>query len=341
MKILIVDDRAKNIQLVASVLKEYDTAFALSGEQALEMMNEEAFDLILLDVMMPGMDGYETCESLRKIKGYMKVPVMFLTAKTDNASIVKGFEAGGQDYISKPFHSRELLSRVNTFLKLKAFEDSQQAKIDEALCELKALNKEIAETQREVIFTMGTIGETRSKETGYHVKRVAEYSYLLANLLGLDEETAELIKMASPMHDIGKVGIPDSILNKPGKLDRDEWEVMMTHSQLGYEMLKHSKRLIFMVAAEIAISHHEKYDGSGYPNQHCREEIPISGRITALADVFDALGSDRCYNQAWDDEKIFTLIKEEKGKHFDPVIVELFFDNLEKFLEIRNTYQDK
>ncbi|RLA79397.1 MAG: two-component system response regulator [Epsilonproteobacteria bacterium] len=340
MKILIVDDTPKNVQLVANLLNSYDTAFALSGEQALEMIQEDSFDLILLDVMMPGIDGYETCSRLRKIDAYDKVPVIFLTAKSDNESILKGFDVGGQDFVTKPFNTKELLSRVNTFLKLKSFEDEQQIKIDEAVSELKTLNKEIVDTQKEVIFTMGAIGESRSKETGLHVKRVAEYSYLFAVLLGVPDEDAQLMKMASPMHDIGKVAIPDSILNKPAKLDKDEWEIMQTHSLLGYEMLKYSQRPILSLAADIALYHHEKYDGSGYPNALKGEEIKLCGRITALADVFDALGSERCYKKAWEDEKVFELLKSERGKHFDPVLVDLFFDNLDAFLEIRDKYKD-
>jgi len=340
MKILIVDDIYKNIQLVASVLSSYDTAFSTSGEEALRLIQEEKFDLILLDVMMPGMDGFTTCENIRKVEGYSEVPIIFLTAKNDSQSIVQGFDVGGQDFISKPFNTRELLARVDTFLRLKAFEDKQQAKIDESIIELKSLNKEIEETQKEVVFTMGAIGETRSKETGLHVKRVAEYSYLFSTLLGYSEEEAQLIKMASPMHDIGKVGIPDSILNKPAKLDKDEWKIMMTHAELGYEMLKHSNRPILSMAADIALSHHEKFDGTGYPKGLKAQEIKMCGRITALADVFDALGSERCYKESWDDEEIFSFLKDESGKHFDPTLVRLFFDNLDQFLAIRNEYRD-
>ncbi|MDC0932469.1 response regulator [Arcobacteraceae bacterium] len=200
--------------------------------------------------------------------------------------------------------------------------------------------KDIVDTQKEVVFTMGAIGETRSKETGFHVKRVAEYSYLLAKLSGLDEESAELLKLASPMHDIGKVGIPDAILNKPGKLTVDEFEIMKTHSALGYEMLKGSTRDIMKTSAIVAYEHHEKWDGTGYPRGLKKDNIHIYGRITAVCDVFDALGSDRCYKKAWKLDKILELFKSEKGKHFDPLLIELFFDNLNQFLEIRDRYVD-
>ena len=202
-------------------------------------------------------------------------------------------------------------------------------------------NKEIEDIQREIIFTMGTIGESRSKETGNHVKRVAEYSKLLALYYGLDEKEAELLKQASPMHDIGKVEIPDAILNKPGRFDENERKIMNTHAALGYEMLKHSNKPLLKMAAIVANEHHEKWDGTGYPKGLSGENIHIYGRITALADVFDALGSHRVYKKAWDDERIFNLFKEERGKHFDPKLVDIFFEHLDEFLKIRETFRDE
>jgi response regulator RpfG family c-di-GMP phosphodiesterase len=212
--------------------------------------------------------------------------------------------------------------------------------MDKALDEITTLNREIEETQREVVFTMGSIGESRSKETGNHVKRVAEYSKVLALYYGLSEEEAEMLKQASPMHDIGKVAIPDAVLNKPGRFDEEERRIMDTHAALGYEMLKHSNRTLLQMAATVAYEHHEKWDGSGYPRGLRGEEIHIYGRITALADVFDALGSDRVYKQAWDDERIFTLFKEERALHFDPRLIDIFFDHLEEFLAIREKLKD-
>ena len=334
-KILIVDDTPKNIQVVASVLQNhnYELAFATNGNKALNSIEKTKFDLILLDVMMPGIDGYETCKRLKVMTNGIHVPVIFLTAKTDEESIVTGFDCGGVDYVTKPFNQKELLARVDTHLKLKDYEDNLEKKV-------RQLTREIEETQREVVFTMGSIGETRSKETGNHVKRVAEYSYIFGINYGLAEQEAQLLKEAAPMHDIGKVGIPDSILNKKGKLNPDEWEIMKTHAQLGYDMLKFSTRPILKSAATIAISHHEKYDGSGYPNGLKGDDIHIYGRIIAICDVFDALGSERCYKKAWPDEEVFELLKSERGKHFDPKLVDIFFDNIEQFLAIRNKLQD-
>jgi PAS domain S-box-containing protein len=208
------------------------------------------------------------------------------------------------------------------------------------ITDLVVAQEEIMETQRDVVYTMGAIGETRSKETGNHVKRVAEYSKILALHYGLDENEAELLKMASPMHDIGKIGIPDDILNKPGKLTDNEWNIMKTHASLGYQMLKNSKREILQASAIVAHTHHEQWDGGGYPKGLKGEEIHIYGRITAIADVFDALGSDRCYKKAWEDEKIFELIKNGREKHFDPKLVDIFFKNLDIFLEIRSKFKD-
>jgi len=212
--------------------------------------------------------------------------------------------------------------------------------LQEKLLEVEALNYEIEETQKEVVFTMGAIGESRSKETGNHVKRVAGYSKILALAYGMDEKEAEMLKQASPMHDIGKVAIPDAILNKPGKLTEDEYIIMEGHAQLGYEMLKYSKRPLLLAAATVAHEHHEKYDGTGYPQGLKGEEIHIYGRITAIADVFDALGSDRVYKKAWEDERIFDLFRSESAKHFDPGLVDLFFDNVEEIVAVRESYRD-
>ncbi len=200
--------------------------------------------------------------------------------------------------------------------------------------------QEIVETQKDIIYRMGEIGETRSKETGNHVKRVAKYSELLALKYGLSQEDAELLKFASPMHDIGKVGIEDGILKKPGKLTPQEFEIMKTHAELGFNMLKSSDKPILKAASIVAHEHHEKWDGSGYPRGLKGEEIHIFGRITAVADVFDALGSERCYKKAWELDDIFKLFKEQSGKHFDPKLIDLFFENFDEFDKIRLEYKD-
>lgn len=235
-------------------------------------------------------------------------------------------------------HLNEELERTNA--ELDQYKNNLEEKVREGLAEILALNREIEETQKEVVFTMGAIGEERSRETGNHVKRVAEYSRLLALGLGMDEAEADLIKLASPMHDIGKVAIPDSILKKAGPLSDEEFELMKSHTTLGYNMLKHSERPILKASAIIAFEHHEKWDGSGYPKGLGGTDIHIYGRITALADVFDALGSERIYKRAWKDQDIFELFRQERGHHFDPELVDIFFDKTEKFLRIRNVFHD-
>ena len=251
------------------------------------------------------------------------------------ADHAKQFKSRQQDYIiyrtHKFYYQVELIPVLAERLILAYFTD---------VTEVIELNDAIEETQREVIYAMGEIGETRSKETGNHVKRVALYSKKLALLYGLSYEEADKLQMASPMHDIGKVGIPDAILNAPRKLTVDEFEIMKTHAALGYNMLKYSDKPILKAAAIVAGEHHEKWDGSGYPNAKSAEDIHIYGRITALADVFDALGSERVYKKAWKLEKILALFKEESGKHFDPKLVTLFLDNLESFLKIRDKFKD-
>jgi response regulator RpfG family c-di-GMP phosphodiesterase len=239
----------------------------------------------------------------------------------------------------------KLIKDVHRQEKIMARSDKRQREeydeLQKQFAEVEALQREIEETQKEVVFTMGAVGESRSKETGNHVKRVAEYSELLATHYGLPTHEVEMLKQASPMHDIGKVAIPDAVLNKPGRFDEEERRIMDTHAELGYEMLKMSNRPLLKCAAIVAYEHHEKWNGTGYPNKLKGEEIHIYGRITALADVFDALGSDRCYKKAWDDEKIFQLFKEERGEHFDPKLIDIFFEHLNQFLTIRETLKDE
>ena len=224
--------------------------------------------------------------------------------------------------------------------ELAIYKQHLEKKVKEATSHIEELIIEIEETQKEVIFTMGAIGERRSEETGLHVKRVAEYSKLLAVYYGLDKKEAEILRQASPMHDIGKVGIADSILNKPGVLTQQEYAIMKEHTTLGYNMLKSSKRKILKTAAIVAHEHHERWDGKGYPKGLKGEAIHIYGRITAVADVFDALGSHRTYKKAWDEEEIFEHFKKEKGKQFDPKLVDIFLKHKDEFLDIRNKFQD-
>ncbi|MDD4329502.1 MAG: response regulator [Aliarcobacter sp.] len=287
-----------------------------------------------------------------EISGYTKKeligkPYDYINRVSENSQVEQMWKELSQGKIWKGRISNKLkdnkihhfLATVVPIINLNG-EILEYMSIRKEITDVIELHQEIEETQREIIYKMGEIGESRSNETGNHVKRVATYSKLLATLYGLDEKEGEILFTASPMHDIGKVGVPDSILNKPGKLDDDEWKVMRKHTVVGYNILKNSKREILKAAAIVARDHHEKWDGNGYPRNLKGEDIHIYGRITAIADVFDALGSDRCYKKAWSDEDIFTLLKNEKGKHFDPKLIDLFFENIDKFKEIRNRYKD-
>ena len=241
--------------------------------------------------------------------------------------------------------SNKLIKDLKRNNKIIRQSDKRQAreyeKLEKQYEEIKKLKKELEETQAEVVFIMGSVGESRSQETGNHVKRVAEYSFLLAKYYGLTDYESIMIKQASPMHDIGKIGIPDAILNKPARLTQDEMSIMQTHATLGYNILQHSTRPLLQMAATIAHTHHEKYDGTGYPQKLQGDAIPIYGRITALADVFDALGSHRIYKEVWSDEAIFKLLKQERGYHFDPDLIDIFFDNIDQFLAVRESLKDK
>lgn len=338
--ILIVDDTLANLQLLTSILKEegYKVRPASSGAMALQAIAKKLPDLILLDIKMPDMNGYEVCEELKRYDRTREVPIIFISALSDVADKVKAFNVGGVDYINKPFQFEEVKARVITHLKLRAYQTDMAQKVAEGIEKINGLSQEIIDTQRELIFTMGEICETRSHETGQHVKRVAEYSYLLAKLCGCED--AELIQQATPMHDIGKVAISDNILHKTGKLTLEEWDAMKTHTTIGHRMLSISQRPLLRMAAIVALEHHEKWDGSGYPKGLVGEEITLAGRITALADVFDALGAVRCYKSAWALEDILNYFREQRGKHFDPVLLDLFFEHLDEFLAIRARFID-
>jgi len=301
---------------------------------------------------MPNMDGIQMCKEIRNIS--KNIPIIILSAYNDNEHFLETIRLNINGYILKPMDINQFIDTLYDTIELIKLRDevfrykveleeinkNLEEQVIQRTQEIYKLNKEIEDTQKEVVFTMGSIAERRSKETGNHVKRVAEYSKVFALKYGLGKEAAEMLKQASPMHDIGKVAIADSILNKPARFTPQEFEIMKEHAKLGYEMLKGSNRPLLKLASTIAYEHHEKYDGTGYPRGLKADEIDINGRITAIADVFDALGSNRVYKPAWKDEDIFKLFKEERGKHFDPKLVDIFFDNLDDFLAIRDSFEE-
>ncbi|MDA3909183.1 MAG: PAS domain S-box protein, partial [Sulfurimonas sp.] len=276
-----------------------------------------------------GMDCVELRDEIHRNKKDCKDIAKKLNKEKSISKIMTNIKKTGEKYYSNTV----FYPIVNMFGEVV-----ENLQVMNDITELINLNEEIINTQKEVVFTMGAIGEARSQETGYHVKRVAEYSYLLATLYGLDEKKSELLKQASPMHDIGKVAIADNILNKPARLTSQEYDMMKRHAEIGYEMLKYSNRPILKASAEVSYTHHERYDGKGYPRGLKGEDIPIYGRITAIADVFDALGNERSYKKAWELDKILDLFKNERGKQFDPKLVDIFFENLDKFIEIRDEF---
>ncbi|PCI60084.1 MAG: two-component system response regulator [Gammaproteobacteria bacterium] len=342
-KILIVDDVSENIQVAMNILKEesYTFSFACDGEEALALIKKEYFDLILLDIMMPKLDGYEVCKQIKLIPEVQDIPVIFLTAKNDVDAISKGFEVGGIDYIIKPFHACELLARIKTHLELAYSKKLLKQKNTElalkAELQGERLLKEVEENQREMIYVLMEVMESTSDETGKHIKRVAESSKLLAHYTSyLTEEDEDIIFHAAPMHDIGKIAIPKEILHKPGKLTPEELDIMKTHAEKGRDFLKNSKRKLLTAAAIIAYEHHEKWDGTGYPQGLKGNNIHIYGRIIALADVFDALTHKRQYKHAWAIDDAVEYIKSLSGKQFDPDLVAIFSEHLPEFIAIIN-----
>ncbi|GAC13896.1 response regulator [Aliiglaciecola lipolytica] len=321
-KLLVVDDEPTNLRVLNQTLREYySLTFAKSGAEALELVNKVKPDLILLDVMMPGMTGYEVCQTLKSNSATRHIPVIFVTALGDAIDEAKGFEVGAVDYISKPITPVVVKARVATHLSLVNAE-------------------ELRRTRLQVIQRLGRASEYKDNETGMHVVRMSHYSRLLALACGFSENAADDIFNAAPMHDIGKIGIPDNIMLKPARLTEEEFEEMKKHPQIGAEILGESDSDLIELAKVVSLTHHEKWDGSGYPKGLAGEEIPIHGRIVALADVFDALTSKRPYKEAWSIDKTMEYLQQQKGKHFDPQLVDLFQQNLDKMLEIKERWQE-
>jgi putative two-component system response regulator len=321
-KLLIVDDEPTNLKVLKQVLQQgYRLSFAKNGADALELAARELPDLILLDVMMPEMTGFEVCLQLKSQSNTQHIPVIFVTALKDEVDETKGFECGAVDYITKPITPVIVKARVRTHLSLVSAE-------------------ELKKTHLELIQRLGRAAEYKDNETGMHVMRMSHISRILALALGFNEDFAEKLLQASPMHDIGKIGIPDHILLKPGRLDDDEMRTMQQHPLIGAEILANTNSELIQLAHSVALYHHEKWDGSGYPAQLKGEQIPIEGRIVAVADVFDALTNKRPYKEAWSVEKTMDLIKEQSGKHFDPQVVEALVRELDHVVQTVAQWQD-
>ena len=321
--ILIVDDEPNNLQVLRQILRDdYQLTFARSGAEALSRAEKHCPDLILLDIMMPEMDGYEVCRRLKHNINMRHMPVIFISAMNEVEDEALGFEVGAVDYLTKPVSRAIVKARVKTHLSLVRMDELKQ-------------------TQLELIERLGCAAEYKDNETGLHVIRMGHYARVIGRGYGMDEEEVELLFHAAPMHDIGKIGIPDHILNKPGKLTPEEWDVMHKHPEFGADIIGDHRCRLLEMAKTIALTHHEKWNGKGYPNQLAGEEIPLVGRIVAISDVFDALTSRRPYKEPWPIDKTMRVIEEESGHHFDPGVVAVFQTVLPDILDIKEQWAEK
>lgn len=348
--ILIVDDQPKNIELLEAYLTPwgYKALEASSGEEGLKRLATDQIDIVLLDIMMPVMDGYEVTRKIRANPASRLLPIILVTALQNAEDRVKGIEAGCDDFISKPFDKMELLARIRSLLKVKAYNDlmeNYRKELEVAVAarteDLRDALERIKTASLETVYRLSVASEYRDEDTGAHIQRVSHYAFAIASQMGLDEGTAESILQAAPMHDLGKIGIPDQILMKPGKLSEPEFEIMKTHTIIGANILEGSKAEYLSIGETIALCHHEKWDGSGYPNGLMGSRIPIAARITAIADVFDALTSKRPYKEPFSVEKSTALIKAGRGSHFDPDVVDAFLETEDTILDIRRQWKDE
>ncbi len=345
-EILIVDDVSENIKVAISILKndDYNFSYAQSGESAIEVLKTKRFDLILLDVMMPGIDGFHLCKIIKNSPAIADTPIIFLTAKVDINSVAYGFGLGAVDYVAKPFHPQELKARVANHLELYSYRKKLKQNNKELSCEIRNVKDQylddLASAQEEIVYILSDIIESDSGETACHVRRVANIAKELAILDGrLSDEEVKMIHLAAPLHDIGKIFIDNKILHKPGKLTEDEFEMMKLHPTHAVKVLKKSKRKLIQIARIIAYEHHENWDGTGYPRGLKGKEIHLYGRIVAIADVLDALTQNRCYKDAWSFDKASAFIVQNRGKKFDPYLVSLFEKNLSVFKKIVESEQ--
>jgi len=333
--ILVVDDAPENIDVLTGILShDYKIKAAINGNKALKISLSSPPDLILLDIMMPGMDGYEVCRKLKEDPRTKNIPVIFVTAKGEVTDEMHGFELGAVDYIVKPVSPPIVLARTKAQLAL--YDQSRVLEL-----KVKQRTAELDDSRSEIIHRLGRAAEFKDNETGMHVIRMSNYSRIIAKEIGMNDTDADVLLNAAPMHDIGKIGIPDNVLLKPGKLDQDEWTLMMKHPEFGATIIgEHENSELLNMARVVALTHHEKWNGKGYPNGLAGEEIPLVGRIVAIADVFDALTTERPYKDAWPVEKAVKLIEEESGQHFDPKLVVAFVKCLPEILQTKEKYAE-
>ncbi len=347
--VLVVDDELFNRELLEGLLVPlgYEVTLAEDGKDALEKIKEKAPDVILLDIMMPIMDGFEVARRLKEKKETKSIPIVMVTALSEVEDRIKALEAGANDFLTKPVDIAELRATVSSQMQVKAYHDHMRDYQKELEAEVAKRTKQLREAFEKIkiasldtIYRLSRAAEYKDEDTGAHIKRMSHFSAAVAKQMNLDDNTIETILYAAPMHDIGKIGIPDRILQKQAKLEPDEWKIMKKHTIIGSQIMEKSDAEFIKLGEIIALTHHEKWDGSGYPKRLKGKAIPLAGRITAIADVFDALTSKRPYKRPFSLEKSFTIIKEGKGSHFDPKVVSAFFSIKKEIISIKEKYQD-
>lgn len=350
-KILVADDEQVNRDMMEAILSRlgYKVLLAADGGQAVSLAVVQMPDLILMDIMMPGMDGFEATKKLKENDRTKIIPVVVVSGKTEVSDRVKALEAGADDFLNKPVDPTELQARIRSLLKVKAYNDhmvNYQKKLEEEVAkrtiQLKSTLHKIKSASLEAIYRLSLAAEYKNKETGNHIKRVSHYAEAIALKMGLNRTTIEAILYATPMHDVGKIGIPDQILLKPGKHDQQEWEIMKQHTTIGARIMDGSDYGFIRLASVIALTHHERWDGVGYPRGLKGRKIPLVGRIAALADFFDAMTSERPYRDGIHSiEHTIETIKKSSGSHFDPEVVDCFVQSQERIFRIKETFCHK
>lgn len=332
--VLVVDDAAESIDVARGVLgDEFQVKAAISGTKALDIVEQSPPDLILLDVMMPDMSGYEVCRQLKANPRSAPIPVVFATTLSDSESEATGLDLGAVDYVTKPYVPALLRSRIRTHIAL-----FRQQILLEGLVAKRT--QELLDTRLEIIRRLGRAAEYRDNETGMHVLRMSHISREIAIRSGLGSHQAELLLQASPMHDIGKLGIPDRVLLKPSRLNAEEWALMQKHTSIGASIIGEHPSELLVMARRVALYHHERWDGTGYPEGLSGEAIPLEARVVAVADVFDALLSVRPYKRAWSITETVRYFEEQRGQHFEPQLVNALLGALEPCLMIRSRFSD-
>lgn len=343
MQILVIDDVALNLKLMEHLIRRLPDCTPVlfeSSADALDWCIVNDPDLVIVDYMMPAPDGLEFAARFRQLAGKSETPMLMVTANSELEIRYRALESGINDFLTKPIDRTELLSRARNMLRLRAAQKELEGRAAWLEREVRKATSEIAARELETIMRLARAAEFRDPETGAHIQRMAHCSQLIARRIGLSEAQQDILLRAAPLHDVGKLGTPDRILLKPGRLTPDEWEVMKQHASIGHEILRESASPVIQAGAEIAWSHHEKFDGSGYPRGLAGDAIPLFGRIVALADVFDALTSIRPYKRPWSVEEAVSFMREQSGRHFDPILLDAFFATLPEVIEVMQRFRD-